>query len=64
MADLCIWDWAMHGRWRHGARRWRADLHEKVFAWMTLGDERDLRRDLGGRREPAPPRRCQLSDAP
>ncbi len=41
MADLCIWDWASGGvaqRRQQVAR----DLHEKVFAWIMLGDERDL----------------------
>ena len=40
-ADLCIWDWAgspVAQRRQQVAR----DLHEKVFAWITLGDERDL----------------------
>jgi len=40
-ADLCVWDWAgspMARRRQQVAR----DLHEKVFAWITLGDERDL----------------------
>ena len=40
-ADLCIWDWASSpvARRRQQVAR---DLHEKVFAWITLGDERDL----------------------
>ena len=41
MADLCLWDWAMgavDGRRQQVAQ----DLHEKVFAWMTLSDERHL----------------------
>jgi guanine deaminase len=40
-ADLCVWDWASSSvaqRRQQVAR----DLHEKVFAWITLGDERDL----------------------
>jgi len=40
-ADLCIWNWArspLAQRRQQVAR----DLHEKVFAWITLGDERDL----------------------
>jgi guanine deaminase len=41
MADVCIWDWAVGAV----AQR-RMDvahaLHERVFAWMTLGDERNL----------------------
>lgn len=40
-ADLCIWNWAsspVAQRRQQVAR----DLHEKVFAWITLGDERDL----------------------
>jgi len=40
-ADLCVWDWAGSpvARQRQQVAR---DLHEKVFAWITLGDERDL----------------------
>lgn len=41
MADFCLWDWAC------GTVAQRRDalargLHERVFAWMTLGDERCL----------------------
>ncbi|MDB6001770.1 MAG: guanine deaminase [Rhizobacter sp.] len=41
-ADVCVWDWAVGpvGLHRHGLAR---DLHEKAFAFMTLGDERNLR---------------------
>jgi guanine deaminase len=42
VADLCVWDWAvgpLAGRRDQLAR----NLHERVFAWMTLGDERNLR---------------------
>ncbi len=40
-ADLCVWDWA------RGAVAERRDalataLHERVFAWMMLADERNL----------------------
>jgi len=40
-ADLCVWDWASSpvARRRQQVAR---DLHEKVFAWVMLGDERDL----------------------
>ncbi len=40
-ADVCLWDW---GRGTVDARRLgvASDLHEKVFAWMTLSDERHL----------------------
>jgi guanine deaminase len=41
LADLCLWDWAVglvDGRRQSVAR----DLHEKVFAWMLLADERHL----------------------
>jgi guanine deaminase len=41
MADLCLWDWAVGAVDRHRIGRAR-DLHEKVFAWMTLSDERHL----------------------
>ena len=41
MADLCLWDWTVGPA---GGRRiaLAQDLHEKLFAWMTLADERHL----------------------
>jgi len=41
MADLCVWDWAVGavGKHRQSVAR---DLHEQLFAWMTLSDERHL----------------------
>jgi guanine deaminase len=41
MADLCVWDWACTplALRRQAVAR---DLHEKLFAWVTLGDEHDL----------------------
>ncbi|MBI5256790.1 MAG: guanine deaminase [Burkholderiales bacterium] len=41
MADLCLWDWAVGpvATRRHALAR---ELHEQVFAWVTLGDERNL----------------------
>ncbi|MBL0727817.1 guanine deaminase [Piscinibacter sp. HJYY11] len=41
MADLCVWDWAS-GPVAQRRLAVARDLHEKVFAWMTLGDERNL----------------------
>jgi guanine deaminase len=41
VADLCIWDWAGSDVARHRQQVAR-NLHEKVFAWIMLGDERDL----------------------
>ena len=40
-ADLCVWDWARGdvAQVRDAAAR---ELHERVFAWMTLADERNL----------------------
>jgi guanine deaminase len=41
IADLCVWDWAsspVASRRQQVAR----SLHEKVFAWIMLGDERNL----------------------
>ena len=40
-ADLCVWDWARTplAQRRQAVAR---DLHERVFAWLTLGDEHDL----------------------
>ena len=40
-ADLAIWDYAVGPVARHRDALAR-DLHERVFAWMTLGDERNL----------------------
>ncbi len=41
MADFCLWDWAVGpvARRRDSLAR---SLHERVFAWVTLGDERNL----------------------
>ena len=41
VADLTVWDWAVGplATHRDGLAR---DLHERAFAWMTLGDERNL----------------------
>jgi len=40
-ADLALWDWARGPADAHRQSVAR-DLHEKVFAWMTLADERHL----------------------
>jgi guanine deaminase len=40
-ADLAIWDWAVGSVARHRDALAR-DLHERLFAWMMLGDERNL----------------------
>jgi len=41
VADICVWDWARGpvAEARDAAAR---ELHERVFAWMTLADERNL----------------------
>jgi len=41
LADLCVWDWAGSAlaAQRDALAR---NLHERVFAWLTLGDERQL----------------------
>lgn len=41
VADVCVWDWASGavGRRRDAHAR---TLHERVFAWLTLADERHL----------------------
>jgi guanine deaminase len=41
VADVCVWDWACGAvaQRRFDVAR---SLHEKVFAWMTLSDERNL----------------------
>ncbi len=41
MADVCIWDWASGSVAQHRMALVR-ELHERVFAWMTLSDERNL----------------------
>jgi guanine deaminase len=41
LADLCVWDWAV-GPVAQRRLAVAHDLHEKVFAWMTLADERNL----------------------
>ena len=40
-ADVCIWDWAAGpvATWRDARA---GTLHERVFAWLTLADERNL----------------------
>ncbi|NMM82434.1 guanine deaminase [Acidovorax sp. SRB_14] len=40
-ADVCVWHWASGAvaERRHALAR---DLHERVFAWLTLSDERNL----------------------
>jgi guanine deaminase len=40
-ADLAVWDWA-HGAVAHGRDALARDLHERLFAWMMLADERNL----------------------
>ncbi len=41
VADVCIWDWATEpvGERRMAVAR---NLHEKLFAWLTLADDRNL----------------------
>ena len=41
-ADITVWDWAQDPAIAHRLSLARG-LHERVFAWMTLGDERLLR---------------------
>lgn len=41
LADLAVWDWAVGPVATHRDALAR-DLHERVFAWLTLGDERNL----------------------
>jgi len=41
VADLCLWDWAV-GPVAERRMEVARGLHEKVFAWMTLADERNL----------------------
>ncbi len=41
LADVTAWDWAVGPVALHRDSMAR-ELHERVFAWMTLGDERNL----------------------
>lgn len=41
LADVAVWDWAVGSVAQHRDGLARG-LHERVFAWMTLGDERNL----------------------
>lgn len=41
MADLALWDWSL-GPVAAERQRQAQSLHEKLFAWMTLADERQL----------------------
>jgi guanine deaminase len=41
LADVCIWDWA-RGPVAEARFELARELHEKLFAWMTLSDERNL----------------------
>ncbi len=40
-ADLCVWEWCV-GPVAHRRHELAQTLHDKVFAWMTLSDERNL----------------------
>jgi guanine deaminase len=40
-ADVCIWD-ASHGAVAVRRAEVARTLHERIFAWMMLGDERNL----------------------
>ena len=42
MADLAVWRWAVGPVAEHRDSLAQTSLHERVFAWMTLGDERNL----------------------
>jgi guanine deaminase len=41
LADLAVWDWAAGpvAQRRHEVAR---DLHDRLFSWITLADERNL----------------------
>jgi guanine deaminase len=41
VADVAVWDWAV-GPVAHRRHSVARDLHDRLFAWMTLGDERNL----------------------
>jgi len=42
VADVCIWDWAQ-GPVAQARDALARTPHERVFAWLTLSDERNLR---------------------
>jgi len=53
MADVCVWNWAVGPVARRRLEVAR-ELHEKVFAWVIQGDERNLASTyVAGRRVPA-----------
>jgi guanine deaminase len=41
LADVAVWDWAV-GPVAARRDRQASELHERVFAWLMLGDERNL----------------------
>lgn len=41
VADICVWDWASEPVAKRRMELARG-LHERVFAWMTLADDRNL----------------------
>jgi guanine deaminase len=41
LADVAVWDWAA-GPVARGRDALARDLHERLFAWMMLADERNL----------------------
>lgn len=41
LADVCVWDWAVGPLATHRLGLARS-LHERLFAWITLADERNL----------------------
>jgi guanine deaminase len=53
MADVCVWNWAV-GPVAQRRLEVARELHEKVFAWVIQGDERNLASTyVAGRRVPA-----------
>jgi len=42
LADVCVWDWA-RGPVAEARDAVVRGLHERVFAWMSLADDRNLR---------------------
>jgi len=58
MADVCLWDWAV-GPVAQRRQTLARELHEQAFAWVTLGDERNLAECwVAGRRHYARPDRA------
>ena len=64
-ADVCVWDWA-NGLVAQRRDSLATSLHERVFAWLTLSDERNLVAAYvaGVQRHPHPHHAMEGADLP